>query len=341
MTIVVPVRDEAESVPLFMKRLAEVLQTSRVSAEILFVDDGSRDGTVQAIESLRARDERIACLELSRNFGKEIALTAGLHYAAGDAVVMIDADLQDPPELIPRFVQLWREGYDVVYGTRTDRSADSRAKRVTANLFYRMAEVTSEIRIPRDAGDFRLLSRRAVKAVLALPEQHRFMKGLFAWIGFSQIAVPYARAPRAGGRTKFSYWRLWNFAIEGITSFSTAPLRLATYLGLSIALLSLAYAGVVVIKTLLYGDPVAGYPSLMTVILFLGGVQLMTIGVLGEYVGRIFNETKRRPLFLVSRYVPSGPAVAVGAGDGSDARSMHVTGSVHPSPSQELNRPDS
>ncbi len=291
--------------PVLLRRLSDVFRESSFSVEFVFVNDGSTDRTQEILEQCRLSDPRIACVELSRGFGKEIALTAGLQYSRGDAVVLMDADLQDPPELIPRFVELWQQGYDVVYATRTERKGDGALKRATAFLFYRVVEKASQIRIPRDAGDFRLMSRRAVLALLELPEHHRFMKGLFAWVGFPQISVPYKRDSRAAGASKYNYWRLWNLAIEGITSFSTAPLKLATYMGLLIAVISIAYAFVIVWKTLVYGNAVPGYPSLITIILFLGGVQLMTIGVLGEYVGRIFNETKRRPLFLVKQILPS------------------------------------
>ena len=321
ISIVVPVKNEEEALPVLLQRLTAVFSHTPFSVEFVFVNDGSTDRTLEMLEASRKNDPRIACVDLSRGFGKEIALTAGLQHSSGDAVVLIDADLQDPPELIPRFVELWQQGYDVVYATRTHRKGESALKRATAFLFYRVVEKTSQIRIPRDTGDFRLMSRRAVLALLELPEQHRFMKGLFAWIGFPQISVPYERDSRAAGTTKFNYWKLWNFAIEGITSFSTAPLKLATYLGLSIAVLAFLYALWIVVKRLAFGEDVPGYPSLMTVILFLGGVQLMTIGVLGEYVGRIFNETKRRPLFLTRQFLPSNATRSSGAPLQPDSRS--------------------
>jgi len=224
ISIVVPVKNEEEALPVLLQRLTAVFSHTPFSVEFVFVNDGSTDRTLELLEASRKNDPRIACVDLSRGFGKEIALTAGLQHSSGDAVVLIDADLQDPPELIPRFVELWQQGYDVVYATRTHRKGESALKRATAFLFYRVVEKTSQIRIPRDTGDFRLMSRRAVLALLELPEQHRFMKGLFAWIGFPQISVPYERDSRAAGTTKFNYWKLWNFAIEGITSFSTAPL---------------------------------------------------------------------------------------------------------------------
>jgi glycosyltransferase involved in cell wall biosynthesis len=306
--------------PEFHRRLSAVLKTLELNSEIIFVNDGSHDRTVEVVESLRAADPRIALVDFSRNFGKEIALTAGIDAAAGDAVVLIDADLQDPPELIPELLRHWRDGYDVVYATRVSRDGETRLKRLTAFLFYRVMQRATRIAIPPDTGDFRLLSRRAARALDQLHEQHRFMKGLFAWIGFPQKAVPYKRDPRYAGETKWNYWRLWNFALEGITSFTIAPLKIATYLGLATALLSFVYAGLVIVKTLLYGDAVRGYPSLMTAVLFFSGVQLIGIGLLGEYLGRVFDETKRRPLYLVKRYEPGRHSARADAGSGVPRR---------------------
>src|SRR5690606_3922619 len=246
----------------------------------------------------------------SRNYGKEIAVTAGLDIADGDAVVVIDADLQDPPELIPELVRQWRAGFDVVYAKREAREGESVLKRSTAYLFYRVMQSISRVKIPEDTGDYRLLSRRAVEALRSFREQHRFMKGLFTWIGYPQRAVPYRRECRHAGKTKWGYWKLWNFALEGITSFTTAPLRISTYLGLLTALAAFAYGAFIAVRTLLFGNPVAGYPSLITIMLFLGGVQLTAIGVLGEYVGRIFNETKRRARYFVNKYEPCSTHVA-------------------------------
>ena len=232
-------------------------------------------------------------------------MTAGLDHARGQAVVVIDADLQDPPELIADFVRLWQGGHDVVYARRTEREGESAAKRATAHLFYRLMNKLADRPIPADVGDFRLMSRRAVDSLLRMRERHRFMKGLFSWIGYRQIEVTYTRAPRAAGSTKWNYWRLWNLSLEGITSFSIRPLQFASYVGFAISLVSLAYGGFIVVDTLVHGNPVAGYPSLVVIVLFLGGVQLMTLGVIGEYIGRIFNETKQRPLYLVGAAVPS------------------------------------
>jgi polyisoprenyl-phosphate glycosyltransferase len=275
------------------------------------VNDGSRDGTLARLLALRAADPRVAVVNLSRNFGKEIALTAGLDHAAGsEAVVVIDADLQDPPEVIPALVAAWREGgFDVVYAQRTARHGEGWLKRTTAAAFYRLMRwIGGRVDMPKDTGDFRLMSRRALDALLQLREHHRFMKGLFAWVGFPSRAVPYERAARAAGTTKWNYWRLWNLSLEGITSFTVGPLKIATYLGLATAVVALLYGLLLVFRTLMFGNPVAGYPSLMAVVLFLGGVQLMTLGIIGEYLGRVFNETKRRPLYFVERHLPSGAA---------------------------------
>jgi len=303
LSIIVPAYNEEAVLPEFHRRLCLVLDSLNASWEIIYVNDGSSDGTMQVMTGLQ--DRQVAIIDLSRNFGKEIAMTAGLDHARGDAVVVIDADLQDPPELIPELVAKWRDGYDVVYARRTVRDGESLLKKTTAGLFYRAIQFLSRIKIPQDTGDFRLLSRRAVDALKQLREQHRFMKGLFTWIGYPQIAVYYRRDRRFAGRTKWSYWRLWNFALEGITSFSIGPLKIATYMGLLTALGAFSYAAFVIYKTVAYGEPVRGYPSLMVVVLFLGGVQLISLGIIGEYLGRMFDETKRRPLYLINRYLPS------------------------------------
>lgn len=267
--------------------------------EIVLVNDGSTDDTLQIMSELQRSDPAVSIINLSRNFGKEIALTAGLDNTFGDVVVILDADLQDPPELIPSMIEAWREGFEVVYGVRTVRDGETLLKKASANAFYRLIQRVSRVQIPRDTGDFRLMSRRAILELRKLREQHRFMKGLFAWVGFRSKPIYYSREARVAGVTKWNYWKLFDLAIEGITSFSIAPLKLATYFGVGIAVLALIYAGVVVWKTLMYGDPVQGYPSLMVVLLFLGGVQLISVGVLGEYIGRIFNEVKARPLYLI------------------------------------------
>ena len=305
LTVVVPVYNEEEVLPEFHCRLAKVLDGLTMQAEIIYVNDGSIDGSVKTICQLKEQDSRIALLDLSRNFGKEIAMTAGLDHSHGEAVVVIDADLQDPPELIPALIEQWKSGYDVVYAQRTSRAGETVFKKATAHLFYRIIQRLSRVEIPRDAGDYRLLSRRAVVALSGLREQHRFMKGLFAWIGYPQKAVPYERDARFGGETKWSYVGLWNFAIEGITSFSTVPLKVATYLGSITALVAFLFGMFIIIKTLFFGNPVLGYPSLLVIVLFLGGIQLMALGVIGEYLGRMFDETKGRPLYLIKDYQAS------------------------------------
>lgn len=306
LSVVVPAYNEQEVLAPFHERLTQVLDGLDLEAEVVYVNDGSSDATLDLMLGLRAADPRVAVVDLSRNFGKEIALTAGLDHAGGDATVIIDADLQDPPELIPELIRGWREGYDVVYAQRLSRQGESFGKRATARLFYRvMQRLGGQVTIPEDAGDYRLLSRRALDALGRLREQHRFMKGLFAWVGFRQKAVPYHRDPRYAGKSKWNYWQLWNFSLEGITSFTIAPLKVATYIGSLTALLAFAYGIYIIIDTLIYGNPVAGYPSLMVVVLFLGGLQLMTIGIVGEYLGRIFNEAKRRPLYIVQDYLPA------------------------------------
>ncbi|HMK22377.1 MAG TPA: glycosyltransferase family 2 protein [Terriglobales bacterium] len=305
LSLVVPAYNEEDVLPEFHRRASAVLDTLGMQAEVIYVNDGSSDGTLEVLQALRNMDSRVAIVDLSRNFGKEIALTAGLDRAHGDAVVIIDADLQDPPELIPQLVKEWLGGFDVVYGKRTVRHGETLLKRATASIFYRVIQRMGRTRIPEDAGDFRLLSARATAALRLLREQHRFMKGLYAWIGYPQKAVPYRRDARFAGATKWSYWKLWNFALEGITSFTTAPLKVATYFGLLTAAFAFVYGTYMIARTLLFGNPVPGYPSLLVIVLFLGGVQLVAIGVLGEYLGRMFDETKGRPLYLLKDWMPS------------------------------------
>ncbi|MGH8613808.1 MAG: glycosyltransferase family 2 protein [Gammaproteobacteria bacterium] len=305
LSVVVPAYNEAAVLPAFYRRLTSILDSLDVDAEIVFIDDGSGDETLGVLQGFRLTDGRIAIVSLSRNFGKEIALTAGLDHARGDAVVVIDADLQDPPELIPQLVEEWRNGYDVVYAKRSVREGETLLKKITAHAFYRLMQGVGRVKIPQDTGDFRLLSRRAVDALAQLKERNRFMKGLFTWIGYRQRAVAYRRDPRLAGKTKWNYWRLWNFAIDGITSFTTAPLKMATYIGISVSAVALLYAGFMVARTLVFGNPVEGYTSLLVIMLFLGGVQLFFIGIIGEYLGRMFDETKNRPLYLVNVHEPS------------------------------------
>ncbi|MGA0586276.1 glycosyltransferase family 2 protein [Dyella sp. KRB-257] len=299
LTIVVPAYNESRVLDAFHARLMVVVDGLAVATDVLYVDDGSQDDTWTRIGGY-CSDARVGGLRLSRNFGKEAALTAGLDAVGEGAAVVIDADLQDPPELIPALIEPWRAGYDVVYATRSARSGESTLKRLTAAAFYRVMERLSDTPLPRDTGDFRLLSRRALDALGQLRERQRFMKGLFAWIGYRQTAIRYERDPRLAGDTKWNYWRLTHLAIEGITSFSTAPLRLATWVGLGTAAFAFVYSLWVLAKALLWGDPVRGYPTLMVVILFLGGVQLLALGVIGEYLGRNYAESKRRPLYFVA-----------------------------------------
>lgn len=309
LSIVCPMHDEAAALDAFFARLLPVLQSGGDSFEIVCINDGSRDDTLQRLRALQPTLPGLRVIDLARNFGKEAALTCGIDQARGAAVIPIDADLQDPPELIPEMLRLWRAGFEVVLPQRTDRRTDSLLKRKTADWFYRVNNRISDAPLPVNVGDFRLMDRKVVDAVKRLPERHRFMKGLFAWVGFRQATIPYTRAPRSAGRTKFSGWRLWNLAIEGITSFSTAPLRIWTYLGGVVALVAFAYALFIVGRTLVHGTDLPGYASLITVVLFLGGIQLIGLGVLGEYIGRLYGEAKGRPVYIV-RDEFEGPADA-------------------------------
>ena len=305
LTVVVAARNEAQALPKLHPRIAAVLRRlDNLDTRVLYVDDGSTDGTWEVMQRLARQDATVSLLRLSRNFGKELALTAGLDQVESGAVLILDADGQDPPELIPQFVAQWREGYDDVHGTRIQREGESWLKRSTAAAFYRVIGRLSKTPIPADTGDFRLLSPRALAALGQLRERHRFMKGLFGWVGFKQVAIPYRREPRLAGESKFGFWKLWNFALEGITSFSTAPLRAATYLGLMAAVLAFVFAVWIIVKAALYGDAVAGWPTMMVVILFLGGTQLIALGLIGEYLGRLYEESKQRPLYLVDVWQP-------------------------------------
>jgi polyisoprenyl-phosphate glycosyltransferase len=306
LCVVVPAYNEEEGLEEFHARLVRVLDGITDRSQVLYVDDGSRDATQDVVRRIAARDPRAALLALSRNFGKEAALSAGLDHADADAVVVIDADLQDAPEVIPQLVEAWKAGADTAYATRTHRDGESVVKRATASAFYSVVGNMSRTPIPRDTGDFRLINRRSVLAIRKLREQHRFMKGLFSWIGFKQVSVKYSRDRRFAGETKWNYWKLWNFAITGITSFSSSPLKLSTYIGVFIAALSFLYASWIIFKTLWFGDVVRGYPTIMVTVLFLGGIQLVAIGLLGEYIGRMFDESKQRPLYLVDEQASFG-----------------------------------
>jgi len=301
LSVVVPVKNEEDGILPFVTRVGAILDriTEAEGWEILFVDDGSTDATLAAIVAANMSDPRVRGLSLSRNFGKEAALSAGLDHARGSAVIPMDVDMQDPPEVLPEMVAKWREGYEMVFGIRRNRDSDGWAKRLTAGLYYRAHNAVSSDKIPENAGDFRLMDRKVVDVIRAMPERNRFMKGLFAWAGFKQAAVEYDRAERETGTTKFNYWKLWTLALDGITSASTVPLRIWSYVGALIAVFALGYASFIAFDTLVFGNSVPGYASIMVSVLFLGGVQLISLGVLGEYVGRILTETKQRPLYVV------------------------------------------
>lgn len=300
ISILIPAYNEQDTLGHLCERLIQLANDMPdFNFEFLFVDDGSRDQTLALIKKFAHNDQRVAYLSFSRNFGKEIAMIAGLDHVHGDATVIIDADLQDPPELIPQMVTFWQEGYDDVYARRKSRSGESWLKKATSSLFYRILQKSTRIPIQRDTGDFRLLDRRCTEALKQMRENQRYTKGMFSWIGFNKKEIIYNRSPRLAGKTKWNYWRLVDLAIEGIVSFTTLPLRWSTILGLVVSLFAFVYVVILVVRTLLFGSDIAGYPSIMAAVLFLGGVQLLSIGIIGEYVGRIFNETKNRPLYLV------------------------------------------
>ncbi len=308
LSVVIPVLNEARGLGPLMAALVPVLEATGLDYEVIAVDDGSTDATLELLRHQNTLNPRIKAVAVSRNFGKEIAVAAGLHHARGDAVVVMDGDLQHPPEVIPQFIAGWRQGYDVVYGQRIDRTADSALRRLLARTFYRTFRALSGTPLQHEAGDFRLLSRRAVDALNRLGERARFNKGLFAWIGFKTLGVPFEmpeRADRTGSRWRLR--RLWHFALDVIVSFTTAPLRIWSYLGLAISLLALVFGIAIVVETLVHGNRVAGYPTLIVSILFLGGVQLISLGVIGEYVGRIYEEVKARPLYLVAEAIGVAP----------------------------------
>jgi polyisoprenyl-phosphate glycosyltransferase len=301
LSVIVPVKNEEQGILPFVESVGAILEeiAAEQGWEILFVDDGSTDATLAAIVAANQRDPRVRALSFSRNFGKEAALSAGLEHARGNAIIPMDVDMQDPPEVLPEMVAKWREGYEMVFGVRRGRDSDGWAKRVTAGLYYRAHNAVSADKIPENAGDFRLMDRKVVDVIRQLPERNRFMKGLFAWAGFKQAAVEYDRVERATGTTKFNYWKLWTLALDGITSASTVPLRIWSYVGALVAVFALGYGTFLAVQTMIFGNPVPGYASIMVSVLFLGGVQLISLGVLGEYVGRILTETKQRPLYVV------------------------------------------
>ncbi len=305
LSIVAPAYNEEAGLDKFYSRLIGAVKDIDINLEIIYVNDGSQDSTLEIMSKQHEKDSRITIIDLSRNFGKEIALTAGLDHASGDAVVVIDTDLQDPPELISQLVEKWNQGFDVVNAKRTKRNGESAFKKITSYIYYRFLYQMSDIKIPKDTGDFRLLSRNALDALLELREKHRYMKGLFAWVGYSQTEITYERDQRYAGETKWNFLGLVDLAFEGLTSFSVLPLRLASLLGFVTAFLGLAFAVIIIIKKIMFGDPVAGYPSIVVLITFIGGIQLLALGIIGEYLGRVFNETKNRPLYLIKDIKPS------------------------------------
>lgn len=305
ISIVIPCYNEEDVIDICHKAVQEVIDTLPFDFEVIYVNDGSADSTLEKLEALHQLDPRITVLSLSRNFGKEAAMTAGIDHVNGDALIILDADLQDPPALIPDLIKMWKEtNADVVYGQRVVREGESFFKKFTALAFYNVINViSSSVSIPKNTGDFRLMNRRAINALTQLREKHRFMKGLFAWIGYKQVALQYNRAPRAAGKTKWNYYKLWNFGLEGIAAFSTTPLRFATLTGAVISMFSFLFGGYILIDTLLYGNPTDGWPSIIVLITFLSGIQLLTIGILGEYIGRIFGESKKRPLYFIDAVI--------------------------------------
>ncbi|WP_409756688.1 glycosyltransferase family 2 protein [Aestuariivirga sp.] len=294
-----PVYNEEHSIAAFIHAVELVLRSSTENYAILFVDDGSQDGTIAEIRKLEAQGTPVSVLRLSRNFGKEAALTAGLDAADAEAVIIMDVDLQDPPHLIPEFVRQWKRGYHVVYGARRSRKGDGLFKRLTAFLFYSVFNAFSATSIPVDAGDFRLMDRHVVEAVRRLPERERFMKGLFAWVGFRHIGIPYDREQRARGKSTWSYWRLFRFAMDGLTSFSSLPLTIWTAIGLTFSFIAALWGIFILARTLVFGIDVPGYASTLVVILFLGGIQLLGLGLIGEYLSRVYREVKRRPIYII------------------------------------------
>ncbi|GGD25802.1 MULTISPECIES: glycosyltransferase family 2 protein [Enterobacteriaceae] len=299
ISLVVPVFNEEDTIPIFYKTVREYELLKSFEVEIVFINDGSKDATESIINALAVSDPLVVPLSFTRNFGKEPALFAGLDHATGDAVIPIDVDLQDPIEVIPQLIERWRAGADVVLAKRTDRSTDGRLKRKSAEMFYKLHNKISNPQIEENVGDFRLMSREVVENIKQLPERNLFMKGVLSWVGGKTDVVEYIRAERVAGNTKFNGWKLWNLALEGITSFSTFPLRVWTYIGLFVSAMSFLYGGWMILDTLIFGNPVKGYPSVIVSVLFLGGVQLIGIGIMGEYVGRIYIETKKRPKYII------------------------------------------
>ncbi len=303
ISIVIPCYNEQDVIEICHKAVTDVIDAQPYDFEIIYINDGSHDKTQELLEAISRKDKRVSVIKLSRNFGKEAAMTAGIDHVAGDAMIILDADLQDPPALIPDLIQKWKEtGADIVYGQRLIREGETWFKKLTASGFYNVINyIASNVEIPKNTGDFRLMNRRTIDALVQLREKHRFMKGLFTWVGYEQVAFQYNRAPRAAGDTKWSYLKLWQLALEGITGFSTTPLRVASLFGLLISMFSFMFAAFIIARTIFFGTDVPGYASIMVMISFLSGIQLLSIGILGEYIGRIFGEVKRRPLYFIDK----------------------------------------
>ena len=303
VSILIPAYNEEEVLYTLYDRLENVInKLNNYEFEVLLINDGSKDNTLNILRELRKRDKRMCYINLSRNYGKETAMIAGLDYVTGDCCIILDADLQDPPELIEEMLKYWEQGYDDVYAKRKSRAGESFMKKFTSSLFYKMLQKSTRIPIQKNTGDFRLLDRRCVDALRKFRESERYTKGMFSWIGFNKKEILFDRDPRVAGSTKWNYWKLIDLAIEGITSFTTKPLRISSFLGVIISFCAFVYIVIIIARTLIMGEAVKGYPSLMAVILFLGGVHLLSLGIIGEYIGRVFNETKRRPLYFVEEY---------------------------------------
>ncbi len=307
ISIICPMLNEESAINPFLAELVPILKKSKLQYEIICINDGSTDRTLDVLLEQKKKINELVVIDLARRFGKEAAMTCGIDHALGAAVIPIDADLQDPPELIIEMINLWQNGFDVVLAQRIDRNTDGIFKRRTADWFYRLHNIISETPLPPNVGDFRLMDRKVVDAIKQLPERRRFMKGLFAWVGFRQATIPFTRKPRSAGQSKFSSWRLWNFALEGLTSFSTVPLRIWTYVGTFVALLSFIFGVVIIGRTILLGRDLPGYASLITVILFLGGIQLIGLGIIGEYLGRMYMEIKGRPIYIIRKIDTNAP----------------------------------
>ncbi len=303
ISLVIPVFNEEEAIPFFYNAIRSDNFLSKHEVELIFINDGSKDKTSSIIENLLNKDYLVKLIDFSRNFGKESAMFCGLEYSTGDIVIPIDVDLQDPINVIPKMIEKYKSGVDIVLAKRIDRSSDSFFKRFSANFFYKIHNKISNPKIEENVGDFRLISRQAVEEIIKLPERQLFMKGILSWVGFKTEIVEYKREERIAGKTKFNGWKLWNFALEGFTSFSTLPLRIWTYIGFLVSVIAFIFSIIIIFKKIFWGDPVSGYASTMVAILFIGGIQLVGIGVLGEYIGRIYMETKQRPKYIIKKFL--------------------------------------